>query len=243
MIFMKSKGIHRTLDHGSGRETTFGLSQTALQASLVARVRGNVMAARQLVASDAGTRESRVALAQGLPVPRVVAVGEFLGPWGAMQSFLAIEELSGMISLNQAIPLAARQLSPLVFRAWKKGLIREIARLARFLHDHHAFHKDFYLCHFFIARADTTYVPEWTDRVFMIDFHRLAHHPYTRAFWISKDLGQLLYSSDVEGIDARDRLPSGTAISAPTAIPGAAAGSVVSSSGVANATVTTTRRS
>ena len=40
----------------------------------------------------------------------------------------------------------------------------------------------------------------------MIDFHRLSHHPYTRKFWISKDLGQLLYSSEVEGIDARDRL-------------------------------------
>jgi hypothetical protein len=146
------------------------------------------------------------ALAQGLPVPNVVAVGEFLGPWGAMQSFLAIEELSGMISLNQAIPLAARQLSPTVFRTWKMGLIREIARLARFLPENNAFHKDFYLCHFFIARADTTCVPEWNNRVFMIDFHRLAHHPYTRAFWTSKDLGQLLYSSEVPGIDARDRL-------------------------------------
>ena len=62
------------------------------------------------------------------------------------------------------------------------------------------------LCHFFIARADTTTVPTWTNRVFMIDFHRMAYHPLTRAFWVSKDLGQLLYSSEVEGVDARDRL-------------------------------------
>jgi hypothetical protein len=78
--------------------------------------------------------------------------------------------------------------------------------LARFLHDRNAFHKDFYLCHFFIEATDTTHIPTWTNRVFMIDFHRLALHPYTRMFWLSKDLGQLLYSSEVPGIDARDRL-------------------------------------
>jgi heptose I phosphotransferase len=146
------------------------------------------------------------ALAQGLPVPAVVAAGEFLGPRGRLQSFLAIEELTGMLPLHEAIPLAAQQLDSTAFRDWKKGLTRELARLARFLHDRHAFHKDFYLCHFFIARADTNKVPVWTNRVYMIDFHRLALHPFTHGFWRSKDLGQLLYSSDLPGIDARDRL-------------------------------------
>lgn len=144
---------------------------------------------------------------QGLPVPKIVAAGEFRGPWGKLQSFLAIEELTNMLPMHEAIPLAARQLDPVAFRMWKAGLVREIARLARVLHDRHRFHKDFYLCHFFIARADTSCVPTaWQNRIFMIDFHRLAHHPLTWAFWISKDLGQLLYSSEVAGIDARDRL-------------------------------------
>lgn len=142
----------------------------------------------------------------GLPVPNVVAAGEFLGPWGKLQSFLAIEELTDMLPLHEAIPLAARQLDPATFRTWKAGLTREIARLARFLHDRNRFHKDLYLCHFFIHRADITCVPAWTDRVFMIDFHRLAQHTFTRSFWLSKDLGQLLYSTDIAGIDARDRL-------------------------------------
>ena len=146
------------------------------------------------------------AKAQGVPVPAVVAAGEFLGPWGKLQSFLAIEELVDMLPLHQAIPLAARQLDPISFRAWKAGLVREMARLARMLHDRRRFHKDLYLCHFFIARADTTCVPAWTNRVTMIDFHRLKHHPITGALWVSKDLGQLLYSSEIEGIDARDRL-------------------------------------
>jgi heptose I phosphotransferase len=147
------------------------------------------------------------ARAQGLPVPSVVAAGEFVGPWGNLQSFLAIEELTDMLPLHQAIPLASRQLDPAAFRTWKAGLTRELARLTRILHDKSSFHKDLYLCHFFIARADTTSVPTaWANRVCMIDFHRLGHHPLTWPLWISKDLGQLLYSSEIEGIDARDRL-------------------------------------
>lgn len=147
------------------------------------------------------------ARSQGLPVPNVVAAGEFVGPWGKLQSFLAIEELTGMMPLHEAIPLASTQLEPAQFREWKAGLTRELARLARILHDRSFFHKDLYLCHFFIARADTTRVPTtWADCVFMIDFHRLARHPFLRTVYTSKDLGQLLYSSDVEGVDARDRL-------------------------------------
>lgn len=146
------------------------------------------------------------ARANGLPVPNVVAAGEFLGPWGKLQSFLAIEELTDMLPLHQAIPLAARTLEPAAFRAWKAGLTRELARLARFLHDRNRFHKDLYLCHFFVRRADITPVPSWTGRVHMIDFHRLARHSFKRGFWLSKDLGQLLYSSDVAGVEARDRL-------------------------------------
>jgi heptose I phosphotransferase len=146
------------------------------------------------------------ALANGLPVPNIVAAGEFLGPWGKLQSFLAIEELTDMLPLHEAIPLASRQLDAVTFRKWKAGLVRELARLARFLHDRDHFHKDLYLCHFFIHRADISSTPEWTNRVHMIDFHRLGKHTLTRRFFISKDLGQFLYSSDVEGVDARDRL-------------------------------------
>lgn len=144
--------------------------------------------------------------AQGLPVPKIVAAGEYLGPWGKLQSFLAIEELTDMLPLHEAIPLAARTLDPVDFRRWKAGLAREMARLARRLHDLNAFHKDLYLCHFFIARADLAQIPQWPGRVFMIDFHRLARHRLARLLWLSKDLGQLLYSSELDGIDARDRL-------------------------------------
>jgi hypothetical protein len=151
-------------------------------------------------------RHLQWAHAQGLPVPQVVAAGEYLHPIGKLQSFLAIEELKGMLALHQAIPQACRQLQPVAFRQWKAGLARELARLTRFLHERHFFHKDLYLCHFYVPDSDTHAIPTWPGRVHMIDFHRLGRHRLTQAWWRVKDLAQLLYSSDLPGIDARDRL-------------------------------------
>jgi hypothetical protein len=143
---------------------------------------------------------------QGLPVPRAVAAGELAGPWGRLQSFLAIEELTGMLPLHEAIPLAANRLPPTAFARWKRGLIVEMARIARALHDRNWYHKDLYLCHFYIAEAETRRVQgDWAGRVYLIDLHRLNHHPLTSAFFRAKDLAQLLYSSAVSGICDRDR--------------------------------------
>jgi heptose I phosphotransferase len=147
------------------------------------------------------------ARSQGLAVPEVVAAGEYIGPWGRLRSFLAVEELTDMLPLHEAIPAAAARFDPAAFRCWKRGLVGEVARLARELHDRRRFHKDLYLCHFYVPRADTEGpVREWRGRVHLIDLHRLAHHPWTWRFWRVKDLAQLLYSSDVPGLTARDRV-------------------------------------
>jgi heptose I phosphotransferase len=143
---------------------------------------------------------------RGVPVPASVAAGEFIGPWGRLQSFLAIEELADMLPLHEAIPAASGLLAPSAFRRWKTTLIAEMARLTRLLHDRRRFHKDLYLCHFYIARADTACLPDWHGRLFLIDLHRLGHHPWTWRFWQVKDLAQLLFSSEVAGVDDRDRL-------------------------------------
>src|SRR5258708_5648489 len=132
---------------------------------------------------------------QGLPVPRAVAAGEFVGPWGRLQSFLAVEELTGMLPLHEAIPLAAERLPATAFAAWKRGLIAEMARVARALHDRHWYHKDLYLCHFYIPEADTRRTPPgWARRVYLIDFHRLNRHRLASFSFRAKDLAQLLYS-------------------------------------------------
>lgn len=155
----------------------------------------------------------------GLPVPRVLAAGEQLGPWGRLTSFLAVEELTGMIGLHEAVPLASERLEPAEFEAWKRGLIIEMARLCRELHRRRHFHKDLYFCHFYVAEADTArpgsgIVPshtdssfaQWRGRVVMIDFHRLGRHRIGWQWYLVKDLAQLLFSSEVPGVTARDRL-------------------------------------
>lgn len=148
----------------------------------------------------------RWAQEHGLPVPAPVAVAEFIGPWGGLQSVLAIAELTDMLPLHEAIPLAAQQLTPAAFRLWKIGLIAEVARLVRELHGQRCFHKDLYLCHFYIPRADLQGQREWRGRVHVIDLHRLGRHRWTWPIWLVKDLAQFLYSSRVAGVEDRDRL-------------------------------------
>jgi Lipopolysaccharide kinase (Kdo/WaaP) family len=144
----------------------------------------------------------------GLPVARPVAAGEFRGPWGRLQSFLAVEELAGMLPLHEAIPLAQTTLKPVEFARWKRGLVAELARLARELHRRSTFHKDLYLCHFYLHRTDCeTVPPSFVDRAVMIDFHRLARHRLGRLWFQVKDLAQLLFSTDgVPGLSSRDCL-------------------------------------
>ncbi|VTR97253.1 lipopolysaccharide core heptose kinase : Lipopolysaccharide kinase (Kdo/WaaP) family OS=Singulisphaera acidiphila (strain ATCC BAA-1392 / DSM 18658 / VKM B-2454 / MOB10) GN=Sinac_3096 PE=4 SV=1: Kdo [Gemmata massiliana] len=143
----------------------------------------------------------------GFPVPRPVAAGQFVGPWGKLQGFLAVEELHGMLPLHEAVPRAARTLDARSFARWKCGLTAELARLARELHLRKVFHKDLYFCHFYIPEALTRTVPsDWTNRAVMIDLHRLSRHPVTAVWWQVKDVAQLLFSSDVEGVTARDRV-------------------------------------
>jgi hypothetical protein len=156
-----------------------------------------------------GLRERRNLLwaaGQGLPVPRVVAAGEWIGPRLKLRSFLAIEELAGMLPLHEALPLAKTRLEAARFCRWKASLAAEMARLARLLHEQRRFHKDFYLCHFYVPEEDTRRLPAWTGRVHLIDLHRLRRHGLTWPIWLVKDLGGLLYSSDVDGVTPRDRL-------------------------------------
>jgi heptose I phosphotransferase len=151
-------------------------------------------------------RQLSWARARGLPVPEAVAAAEYIGPWTRFQSMLAIEELAGMLPLNEAVPRAATQLSPADFRRWKRTLAIEVARLVCRLHQTRHFHKDLYLCHLYILASDTQSLPaKWQGRVHVIDLHRLAHHPVTWRIWQVKDLAQLLYSSEINGIDGHDR--------------------------------------
>ena len=142
----------------------------------------------------------------GIRVPEVVAVGERIGPWGALQSYLMVAELVNQTALHEAIPELVARLGPVGFARLKRGLIAEMAAIVARLHRAHAFHKDLYLCHFFlpIEQAEETSAD---GRLTLIDLHRLAFHPWASVRWRAKDLGQLLFSTEgVAGIVDRDRL-------------------------------------
>ncbi len=140
----------------------------------------------------------------GIAVPDVVAVGEWVGPWGALTSYLMVAELVGYAPLHEAIPELFHALDATSFARIKRALVIEMAEIAAKLHAAHAFHKDLYLCHFFLDRSKEQ-SPE--PKLCLIDLHRLAIHRWTAPRWRVKDLGQLLFSTlDVEGIDDRDRV-------------------------------------
>jgi heptose I phosphotransferase len=140
----------------------------------------------------------------GIAVPEVVAVGEWVGPWGALQSYLMVAELVGHAPLHEAIPELSRTLEPAAFARLKRAIVIEVAEITAKLHKAHAFHKDLYLCHFFLDRIEDA---ASSPRLCLIDLHRLAIHRLTAPRWRVKDLGQLLFSTQgVDGIDDRDRL-------------------------------------
>jgi heptose I phosphotransferase len=142
----------------------------------------------------------------GLPVPRAMAAGEFVGPRGRLQSFIAVAELTDMLPLHEAVPLAERSLAQAAFRDWKRCLSDELVRLSLAFHGQQVFHKDWYFCHFYIDQTDIRRVPDsWAGRVRVIDLHRMARHPLTAPWRKAKDLAQLLYSSDVPGVTDEDR--------------------------------------
>jgi heptose I phosphotransferase len=117
---------------------------------------------------------------------------------------LLVAELVGCQALNEALPGLANGLDVVGFAALKRPLIAEMAQWTAVLHRSHLFHKDLYLCHFFIDLSDEARPGR---QLSMIDFHRLGRHRWTAFRWRVKDLAQLLYSTyAVAEIDDRDRL-------------------------------------
>ncbi len=142
----------------------------------------------------------------GVPVPDVVATGERIGPWASLQSYLMVAELTGSLELNVALPELAAELGPLKLAALKRRLVPEMARITAALHRACVFHKDLYLCHFYL---DLRRLADDAKEVSLalIDLHRMAEHRLWPDRWRCKDLGQLLYSTvGVAGIDDRDIL-------------------------------------
>ncbi len=145
------------------------------------------------------------AKSQGFHVPEPLAMGQIVGPGCKLQSYLAIRELTGMLALHQAIPLAHAKMPPQQFEVWKQKLLERMAAIARKLHGLQHYHKDLYLCHFYVNEPSV----QQTDPgdMALIDLHRLGSHRWFSVRWQIKDLAQLFFSMwGVAGLEGADRI-------------------------------------
>jgi hypothetical protein len=157
--------------------------------------------------SDAGAEWSHLERVRelGIEVPDSVAAGEQIGPRASLTSFLMVTELEGG-AVNELLPVLSRQLDPQSFARLKRRVIAEIAGITARLHTASVFHKDLYLCHFYLdpGRVESKEEGAWIS---LIDLHRLAEHRLCPGWWRCKDLGQLFFSTDgVAGLTEHDRL-------------------------------------
>ena len=145
--------------------------------------------------------------ALGINVPEVVAAGERIGPRAGLQSFLMVAELTGCDAAERVLPSWPAGSIRRGFAALKRRVIDEMARITATLARARVFHKDLYLCHFFLDPIGDSNRARSRLELVLIDLHRLEEHRSGADWWRWKDLGQLLFSTDgVAGITDRDRL-------------------------------------
>jgi serine/threonine protein kinase len=128
----------------------------------------------------------------GIDVPTVYAYGERGNNPATLQSFIVMEELAPVMSLEDLCQTWQR-LPPSF--ALKRCLIEKVAEIARTLHQHGLNHRDFYLCHFLLDQK---------FKLYLIDLHRAQIRRLTPGRWIIKDLAGLYFSSKDIGLTQRD---------------------------------------
>lgn len=144
------------------------------------------------------------AQALGIRVPDPLLAGA--DPNQPCKSFLVIRALDGFAPLHQYLPsrYARESRSSDGRRSWaifKRQLCREIVTICRRLHDADLYHRDLYLCHFFLRETPSASTP---FDLALIDFGRLTQSRRHR--WRVKDLAQLLFSADLPGITRADHI-------------------------------------
>jgi heptose I phosphotransferase len=113
------------------------------------------------------------------------------------QSFVITEELSNMVSLENACKGWLQNPPSFIL---KKTLIKKTADIARTLHNSGLNHRDFYICHFLWNKSVSDPI------LYLIDLHRVQIRKKTPMRWRIKDIAGLYFSSMNIGLTKRDLL-------------------------------------
>jgi len=134
----------------------------------------------------------------GVMTPKLKAYGRRGFNPARMQSFLLMEELKTMISLEDFCRHWKTQAPSVVL---KRALIAKVASIAKTMHENGINHRDFYLCHFLLDPASLS---KAQPDLYLIDLHRAGLRKKIARRWLIKDLAGLYFSSKNLGLTPRD---------------------------------------
>lgn len=134
----------------------------------------------------------------GIPTTPLVAYGRHGQNPAKLQSFVMTEDLGDIVSLEE---LCADWLTNPPDVAFKQRLIVAVAELAAKLHRAGLCHRDFYLCHFVLKRAE---LETGQIKLYLIDLHRMLQHQAVDGTAVMKDIAGLYFSAMECGLDVAD---------------------------------------
>lgn len=117
-----------------------------------------------------------------------------------IQSYVVTEDLVDTISLEDYCSNWL-QFTPEFNQ--KRTLIYKVASMVRTLHQNGINHRDLYICHFLLKKAEPISIK---CPLFLIDLHRVQIRSIVPERWLIKDLSALYYSALHIGLTKRDCL-------------------------------------
>ena len=136
----------------------------------------------------------------GIPTPTPVAFGEKMGGWREKCSFIVLASAPGD-SLERWVPRNLMDGRTTIGVEDRRTLVRQVALLARALHQAGFCHRDLYLSHVFVDMADPS-----TPVLTLIDLQRVFQPRWRKRRWRVKDLASLHFSCPRQAVSATDRL-------------------------------------
>lgn len=134
----------------------------------------------------------------GIATTPLIAFGQRGCNPARLQSFVLTEDLGDIASLEDVC--ADWPINP-PDAQFKQQLIIAMAQLAAKLHGAGLCHRDFYLCHFVLKKAD---LAEHKANLILIDLHRTLFNQPSGGNAVMKDMAGLIFSAKDSGFTAQD---------------------------------------